>query len=235
MLKRAKITEIYAYIKKNNMKISVRTIQRCIASDPRIKQDGWYYSIDDKARFENRYMTPKLFGGFLFSEFMRSLIIRQPLFSEMGSLPQEKLLELLESRVKEMVNRFGVFMIFTFLEAVKPFRDKSMTQRDRNDLVDYWAMNAVPLAEMFMNFRMVLHNFKSPLYPQADTSNPLDKSRAEMLEGIIEKVHTIMKDNYPDTYDELANIAENKVKWKAIEQTYGKRFLVRGKTLQSTF
>lgn len=231
-LRRAKIKDIYEFLKKNNKVISIRTIQRCIASDPRIKQDGWYYFINDEARFENRYITPKIYGGYLYDEFMYNLLVQHPWFSGMLHLPKDELMELLDSRVKDMINRFGIFITFTFLEALRPFKDKSMTQRDRNDLVDYWVMNAVPLSKMFMDFRVVLHNFLSPLHMKSQTGPEV--SRSEMPDSLIEKVQTIMKNNYPKTYNELANIPENGLDWQAIEQTDSKRYLIRGKTLKSS-
>jgi hypothetical protein len=236
-LRKAKITDVYKYLKEKDKTISIRTIQRCIAADPRIRQDGWYYSINDESRFEKRYITPKIFGGWLYDEFMHNFLVQGPSFSEMRLFSDNKLVELLESRLKEMRDRFGIFMIFVFLEALKPFKDKSMTQRDRNDLVDYWAMNALPLETMFLNFRMTLHNFQSTLHPKKGSNlhpNLEDKSRSEMAERLIEKVQTIMKKNYPEMYNELLGIVE-RLDWQTLEDEDGKRLLVRGKSLRSFF
>ena len=236
LLRKAKIRDVHKYLKEKNITISIRTIQRCIAADPRIRQEGWYYFVNDVSRFEKRYLTPKIFGGWLYNEFMHDLLVQRPWFSEMRVLSDNKLVELLESRLKEMGDRFGIFMIFVFLEALKPFKDKSMTQRDRNDLVDYWAMNVLPLETMFLNFRMILHNFQSTLRPKNEENllPNLQQSRSEMAERIIEKVQTIMKKNYPEMYSQLIGTVE-RLQWQALGDEGGDRLLIRGKSLRSSF
>jgi hypothetical protein len=58
----------------------------------------------------------------------------------------------------DMITRFGAIIIFNFIEASRPFEDKKMSARDRDDLVEYWAQNSVPLSSMFDAFRMIFNS-----------------------------------------------------------------------------
>ena len=52
----------------------------------------------------------------------------------------------------------GAIIIFNFIEASRPFEDKKMSARDRDDLVEYWAQKSVPLSSMFDAFRMIFNS-----------------------------------------------------------------------------
>ena len=58
----------------------------------------------------------------------------------------------------DMITRFGAIIMFNFIEASRPFEDKKMSTRDRDDLVEYWAQKSVPLSSMFDAFRRIFNS-----------------------------------------------------------------------------
>lgn len=177
--------------------LSRRTIQRCIEGDPRIIKNKKHYSIDQDTRLETRYLDPKDFGNLIHKEVVLSRHFRND-----------------DTSIKNMVELFGVIMIYLFIEASRPFQDKlkgknkSMSNRDREDLVQYWANNAIPIGQMFYAFTMVF-NWKAPdrrilgdkLVPRKSYDDP----PGEMEQSQIDKCLRMLEHSYPDVYKDLVN------------------------------
>lgn len=182
---RADLNDVIRSKKKKS--ISYRTIQRCITNDPRIKKQGWYYFIDDEARFERRYLDPSSEGTTIYREF------RENMAKSRGFRKEP-----IENEVKNLVTEIGVFMVYTLIDACRPFRDKSLTVDDREDLVRYWIKNSIPVMYMLEEF---LCRFK-PDYNQFewDEARKKDLSILEMDEESIQKTLTLLQKQYPKEF-----------------------------------
>ncbi len=160
--------------------VSEKTVQRCIASDPRIESDGRKYFVTLKARFESHYLEPEYFGS-------------QMIFEIIGKLNTPKTLE---GKIKHFVLRFGAFIIFNFIEAVRPFKDDSLSVKEKEDLVAHWARTAVPLDYMFQLFqgtfdvrRRQKHDWKTPF--------------SEMKDERIDQILVAFQKTFPEIYKDL--------------------------------
>ena len=66
-----------------------------------------------------------------------------------------------DESMKDMINAFGTIMMFAFIEASRPSTDrvkakgKGIISNDRYDLIQSWALNAVPIGHMFRAFYLV--------------------------------------------------------------------------------
>jgi hypothetical protein len=113
---------------------SPRTIERCIKGDPRIIKNKKYYSIDEWARLETRYLNPKRFGLYVWNDVV---------LSKSESYTYDRV------TMRQMVETFGAIVLFAFIEASRQFQDNLKGVKDkkyykeRNDLVLNWAMNSV--------------------------------------------------------------------------------------------
>ena len=165
---RAQLTD--AIKKQMKRTITIRTVQRCIDRDSRIKKNGWYFYTDDDARFEKRYLTPSLDGREVVQDFRNNMssyyeneqLARKPvriLYREMA--PNKRPPDLLqppplrpatEDDMKHMVAEVGFFMVYTLIDACRPFRDRSMNLEEREDLVRYWIQNSIPILSMLDDF-----------------------------------------------------------------------------------
>ena len=116
--------EIIKILKVWNSPLGERTIERCIKGDSRIIKNKRYYSIDEKARFEIRYRDRKDLGRQIYD-----------------SVLLDRGFQYNQSSMKNLVNIFGVIMMFVFIESSRPFtdkvtdkgKDKTMSVRDRED------------------------------------------------------------------------------------------------------
>jgi hypothetical protein len=158
--------------------LSERTVERCMEDDPRIMSKGKKHFLSEKARLESRYLNPEYFGSQIFRATMRFR----------ASKPLEK-------RVREFVTRYGAFIFFNFLEAVRPFNDNSISIKEREELVELWVQNSIPISDMVLHFqasfedRKAGHDWKSPF--------------SEMKEEKIEKILTAFRRAFPDVYEDL--------------------------------
>jgi hypothetical protein len=188
------------YIKDHQAySISIRNIQRCIQKDKRIMNNGLYHSVDEDSRFENRYLDPKGFGSNLYRTFINSESI-----------------EYNESSMLNLIRRFGAMIIYVFIEASRPFEDKKMTKTDREDLVNYWAENAIPISEMFYAFTMGFnwkHAEKAKKDPyDLDRIGRKNKPYNEMEKSQIDECLEMLKNVCPDIFDDLAHYTKKSVK-----------------------
>ena len=184
--------------RKKKKTISYRTIQRCITNNPRIKKQGWYYFIDDEARFEKRYLNPSLEGRHLYKEFRNN--------SYHYDEPNAK--ATIENEMKHLVTEIGFFMVYSLIDACRPFRDKSMSLDDREDLVRYWIQNSIPVLTMLDEF---LYLFKPNHNPWAKYSPTWDDegrkkglSVLEMDDETIKNVLTMLQEEYPTQFKIMA-------------------------------
>ena len=175
-------------LKRKKKPPSQKTIERCINEDPRIEEDGSKYFISDTKRFEYEFepisFDPHEFG----------LAIYDAIFGSSKRFPME---ERSDSYYKKELNDFvikiGCFIIFAMIEAAKPFRYKSLSPREGEDLVYYWLTNIIPVSEIFSTFRFRFdepkgsHNWKTPI--------------SEIKEPIINQLMNAMQELYPNIYN----------------------------------
>ncbi len=179
------------YVKKNrHYTLSPRTIERCIQSDPRIIKNGWYYSIDEEARFETRYLDPKGFGLKIYKDVIG-----------------DKAFQYSDKSMSDLIKRFGAIMMFIFIEASRPFQDKRMNNHDRDDLVDHWAKNAIPLNEMFSAFKIIF-NWRSLERKHGDITLRKSYKRPanEMEQTQVEECLLMLERACPDIYKVIAGL-----------------------------
>ena len=158
-----------------------------------------YYSIDEQYRYETRYLDPAGFG-----EKVCSDIIGKQSFNPA---------QIDEAFMSEMIGRFGVLIMFIFIEASRPFEDKSKSARDRDALVEYWAKKAIPLDRMFGAFWAVFNMSLAKLRK----TKPIDwenHSKNEMEQSQIDECLRMLERSYPELYKDL-----EKYKKKGIQNT----------------
>ena len=195
---------------KNEIKtIAKRTIQRCLKEDSRIKNEGYYYFIEDKTRYERRYILPSELGYAVF-DGASGWESRPDRSHQSKRLLSET--EKLELEMKDMIHRFGFFMVFMFLEAAKPFEDKSMSLGERHELVDYWVQNAIPINDMYNEFLTTFdkwHMMAEKLGAEWAHEN-IDRSRAtnEMDSDSVKDTHELLKKANPALYKILTEIMD---------------------------
>ena len=178
------------FLKQNwSHSLSERTIERCIKNDSRIVKNGWYYSVDEDARFETRYMDPITFGQKVFDD----VVGKQPFNPNQIS----------ERDMSEMIQRFGVLIMFIFIQASRPFEDNSNTVSDRDVLVEYWAKKAIPLDRMFGVFSLVFNMSLAKLRNiKLDWKN---RSKNEMTQSQLDECLGMLERSYPELYNDLAS------------------------------
>jgi hypothetical protein len=196
--------------------ISYRTIQRCITNDPRIKKQGWYYFIDDEARFEKRYLNPSLEGRQLYKEFRNNMsmhydekycaknttIILDNGYYKGGGKPP------IEDEMRALVTEIGFFMVYSLIDACRPFRDKSLSLDDREDLVRYWIQNSIPVLTMLDEFLFLFKPDHNPWAKHLPTWEVEGKKKGlsvlEMDDETIKNVLTMLQEEYPTQFKIMA-------------------------------
>jgi hypothetical protein len=158
-----------------------RTIQNWLVRDPRIKKAGWLFYIDHEAIYEKRYLRPTEFGRTLYRRYLDETVEEITTVS-----PSENL----ETSLKKMIIKLGVFLIFSFIEAARPFKDESMNLRDREDLVYYWIQNCIPTFEMFSYFRSKFNQGKKiGKLDRIKAYSEMDEDSVEFVLGLLRKLH----------------------------------------------
>ena len=180
--------------------INPRTISRCLKAEPRITKEGSYYYISDEVRFERKYQRPSRFGMDMFTELLYTDF-------KPGSLEHE---------TNEFIRRWGALIMFNFIEAVRPFEDKSMTLRDRSRLVRYWARNSLPIDQMFSHFQIL-------------SSTERDHATGEWDEQSIKQLLDAFKKTYPDLYKILTKARRGQTQFGPDKGPNGV-YIVHGKT-----
>ncbi len=167
------------YVKRNlRHTISKKTVQRCIRSDSRIDTDGRKYFLTQRARFESRYLEPEYFG-------------RKILHEMIGKLQTP---ESLEEKIKHFVLRFGAIIFFNFIEAVRPFKDDSLSVYDREELVGHWARHGVPLEFMYQLFQGTFDYRK----PKDKWKTPISEMKEDRIKEVLGAIQKVFPEIYED-------------------------------------
>ena len=114
-------------------------------------------------------------------------------------------LESIQKSMSELIRRFGALIIFNFIEAVRPFKDKSMGLRERSELIDYWAKSALDLQTMFSIFKMALGRREND---KIDTTKPV----GEIEESRIKQMLDTFEKSCPDLYRNLMQARRRSLK-----------------------
>jgi hypothetical protein len=186
-------TDLDKAIKKGTKRtISIRTIQRCIDKDPRIKKDAWYFYIDDEARFEKRYLHPSFEGEMTYKEFRENMSYYYYNALESRNPP-------IEDEMNHLVTEIGFFVVYSLIDACRPFRDKSMSLDDREDLVRYWIKNSIPISNMLDEFLDLFKpDYMDDLYNHYEAKGKKKGlSVLEMDEETIQNTLTMLQKQYP--------------------------------------
>jgi hypothetical protein len=207
--------------------ITIRTIQNCIKKDRRIKKDGWYFYIDNEARFEKRYLNPSRFGLYLYRGFFNEVESRD--FNRHARLKKTLTQsELLEVNTKDLIVRLGFFLIFSLIEAAKPFKDKSMDVKEREDLVRYWIEKAMPISEIFyVDFLGMFDKRKRSKDVNVRMKVDRTKPISEMDEASIQEALTMLEHAHPDLYKSMIEAYNEENPYTSV---IGQQGYVRGKT-----
>lgn len=132
-----------------------------------------------------------------------------------------------------MVNIFGAILMFTYIEASRPFHDTDSRTQDKNikprikdrtdrqGLINYWVNNAIPIEWMFRAFTMVFNwkvseqsqkrreriqkGIELPEPPPAD----YDRSGNEMEQSQVDQCLDMLKKSFPDIYKDLIRAKDN--------------------------
>ena len=196
---RAHLDEVIRREKKKT--ISRRTIQRCIDNDPRIKKEGWYFFIDDEARFEKRYdLNIEDTGRILYGHFRSVMYDYHYEKLNHDKARSEYKMQCPIEEVRNIVTEMGFFLVYSLIEACKPFRDKSLSIDEREDLVKFWIKKWVPIIG-HQEHKGMLEEFFELFNPY--DSEQLRKeglSNFEIDEAVPQSVTKLLAKAYPDCY-----------------------------------
>jgi hypothetical protein len=205
--------------------IRIRTIQNCIKRDPKIKKDGWHFYIDDEARFEKRYLNPREFGRRMYEAFSHAALSNVNIYNRNIRLKATLTeTEYAQMYFKNHIIKLGLFLVYSFFEGARPFRDQSMSLDEREDLVHYWVQNSMPLYEMF-------YDTTAPFDPRSTR----EKSRANMAPSEIDEravihAHGIMEKAFPELYKIIDKVFKSEVKYAPVGNVGESDHFVRGKS-----
>jgi hypothetical protein len=126
-----------------------------------LQRDGEHnsYLISDKAAEELRH-----FGGIFGTEALHELLT---LLIKTTTA---------DKSIAELVNRFGALVLYAFIEATRPFEDKTMSAEAKDKTALSWVRNAIPVEEMFNQF---LAGFVSDIKRKDDDDNANESSKYE--------------------------------------------------------
>jgi len=213
----ARREELQKRLRKETM--TRRTIQSCIKKDPRIRKDRWLFYIDYQTMFEKRYLRPSEFGRRLYRRYLDETV---------GQLTTLDPPESPEKTLKKLITKLGVFLIFSFIEAARPFKDESMSIRDRGELVSYWIHNCIPIFEIYSNFRSSFDQREAPEKAKFDQTI----SYSELDENSVEKVLGILKRLHPGLVKALVKVSKEEVD---VVHWDGRKHYVRAKEYYSNW
>lgn len=170
------------YISEHKSKtMSIRTIERHIREDKRIKKKYDRYYITDKARDEIKYLNARILGN----ELLNNLSIQS--YTKLT----------VEQYVSELVQRFGALVVYSFIEGARPFEDNSLNAYEKDRLVESWIQNAIPIQVMYTYFHAIFSNRNIEEYdPETESMDELDN------ETIMTLVQALKK-KYPHIYENM--------------------------------
>jgi hypothetical protein len=183
--------QIFEYVSSRQTKVSTRTVQRCLkklVNDGRIEKKGYDYSIPDKSR-----RIASLFGGHAF--FNMWLKVLQEPEGRKQTLKRNELLS------RRLVETFGVYMFYCFLEAahsdknIKSYEDRMVLLR-----------SMIPLKyDMYYRFVELLRDKPFKALKQVEEN---DKDTLDLSEEIIAEWSKRLKKQYPLLCDSLESSAK---------------------------
>ncbi len=94
-----------------------------------------------------------------------------------------------EKNIQEFVTRFGALMIYAFIIAASPFKDKTA---DKDRIIMNWIQHAIPITKMFQYFFAAFVSV-----PKADGT------LYELDSGKVAELSAALKSCYPDIYESL--------------------------------
>jgi len=211
-LRKATVSQIQLYLKKEGWEIDKRTIQRHIKSDPRIIRQKRFYYIDENSRYEIRYFRPQTFGSNMLVAAFQNFPSRYKVDVTKSLVTKVNASKVME----EYIKRFGFLLVFCFIEASRPFKDKNnkMTPREREHLVKYWINNSVPLREMFGYLRAEFASLAKK-YEQLKMKQKHLRIQipSELDDSEINFLSQILKSSNPELYERLMAERSLSRKW----------------------
>jgi hypothetical protein len=140
------------------------------------------YHFSDKTQSDIRYFAP-IFGRYALSAL-----------HQFPAKPVDKALS-------EFIERYGAFIIFAFIEASRPVKDKDMSPREKDGLALSWMRYAIPLQEMFDAFQIV---FRSRPRKYGKLDQPYFDLDEESIEALTETFRKSRK--YGRIYHQLLEV-----------------------------
>jgi DNA-binding PadR family transcriptional regulator len=179
---------------------NVRTIHRWLVElkkEKLIEHNNSKYSITDKAKSEIRYWA-KEFGSFALSQLMYSYFPR---------------ISNLEENIDKLVEIFGFYTIYCFVEAARPAKDdsvasNSITSSNRNDLSLSWTNEVFDHEEMFHSFLGIINSLYdddkvekiwSEIKIDKDRGGFIDKSGRQFIPNVAKRLIDDWKMSLVDT------------------------------------
>lgn len=107
--------------------------------------------------------------------------------------------ENLEKSLMEYIIRYGLFIIYTFIEFSKIQNDMKNEEIYKKNLLYDWLQKSIPLNEMYKVF--------TDLYFNIDVDKvPIDSDKLAL------KIKSLLKKNYPDHYELLNRLRNSQIK-----------------------
>jgi hypothetical protein len=162
------------YIRKNIKRtITPRTIQSAVRRLWKeyglIEKEGKQYSLAPKALYDIRYFP---------DDFAMPAVHSLIPFSVKN----------VEQSLEEFIVRFGAYIVFTFIEAMRPIKDNDVNLLNNERLLNLWFQDAIPIKELFDLFSSLYH-----------------KKDDEMKDTTIRKLTQVFEKRYPEIYRELSS------------------------------
>jgi hypothetical protein len=102
-----------------------------------------------------------------------------------------------EQYITELIQRFGALVVYSFIEGARPFEDNSLNVYERDNLVESWIQNAIPIQDMFTYFHSIFSKRNISEYdPETECINELDNETIGMLVQALKK-------KYPKIYESM--------------------------------
>ena len=173
--------DVKNYISNRKRKtMSIRTIERRIREDKRIRKKYDRYYVADKARDEIKYLNARILGN----ELLKNLSIQS--YTKLT----------VEQYISELVQRFGALVVYSFIEGARPFEDNSLNAYERDRLVESWIQNAIPIQAMYTYFHAIFSNRNIEEYdPETESMDELDNENIMTLVKALKKKYPYIYEN----------------------------------------
>lgn len=184
-------------------------------------------------------IDPQSFGRTMFRNMMFEPL-DPSMFENSTKLERMKDPTIIQSiNLQDTIIKFGIFLVYSFLEASKKYNDNEMREQDKQNLVHYWLTNSIPLLEMFYGWiglcdayakkpktenlttRPVV--FRGIPIPSKHKSNPKPKptkNAYELDDSTIEYITDLLEKIYPNLIRDLKDIYDKEISYE-MEQWRG--------------